>query len=182
MTVEAWERRHPGIRASGLVRLWLRSLEPLARGLRGVPPSVLTVLGGLASLVAVVAPPRRAAGLLAAGGVFDALDGMVAVEPSPRGRLLDHGVDRLADVALLSGLARRGAPRHVCLAALVAVVGQELSRGRSTIVTPGERPTRIILGMLGLQAFPGLAAGAIGGLSAVSWLMLRRDRQRSLQT
>ena len=67
-----------------------------------------------------------AAFLVFGGGVFDALDGHVARArklASPTGDLLDHVLDRYADVALLLGLAVSGwAQPLIALLALVSLL------------------------------------------------------------
>ena len=77
-----------------------------------VHPNALTLLGTGISLVAAAAfgagELRRGAMLAALGGVFDLTDGVVARAQGRAtrfGAFLDSTLDRLADVALLFGLA-----------------------------------------------------------------------------
>lgn len=178
----AWEARHPGFTASAPVRRWLALLEPLARRLQRVPPAGLTALGvccaGGAAASAVADRRRLGAVLLPVGGLCDGLDGMVASlrgGSTDAGRRLDHAADRVADAALMAGLGALGAPRWLCAAALGAVVAQEAARDGSTRVTPGERPTRILLGMLGFCGAPRVATAGIALVCGGSAVTLARS-------
>jgi CDP-diacylglycerol--glycerol-3-phosphate 3-phosphatidyltransferase len=162
---------HYGIDPAGvpLLRTWLRivhrAAQPFAR--HGVPPTVLTVCGGVFALVAVpVAAPGRAgrsAGALALvlGSVLcDALDGAVAVQTGRvtlAGARADRATDRLSDVAFAAMLRRCGAPRGLAAAAGTLGLGVELFRevrgGRvRSVITVGERPTRTVCAALALAS------------------------------
>ncbi len=108
----------------------------LARPFRSWPPDRLS---GLALALAVAAGAAAAAtrwvgallflpvaALIVLNGLFDLLDGAVARESgraSPRGDLLDHVLDRYADVALVLGFAASGFANPVlALLALVSVL------------------------------------------------------------
>ena len=100
----------------------------------GVDPDVVTCLALACSLASLplLATGRLAEGALcvAAGGCFDALDGMVARlrgRASPAGAVLDAVLDRLSDSAPLAGLVvlYRGSAVAV-LIALAALVASSL--------------------------------------------------------
>lgn len=92
-------------------------LDPIARGLAGVHPTVLTALSVVTGCLSGVAfwSTRYGADLFFAGaglgvvsGVSDSLDGMVARvsgRTSAAGDFLDHFGDRVVEVAMLVGLA-----------------------------------------------------------------------------
>jgi phosphatidylglycerophosphate synthase len=138
-----------------------------------VSPNLLTVVGTLISLLAAVAFARgsfRSAGLLIlAGGVFDLIDGVVARHhgiTTRFGGFLDSTLDRLADMALLVGVAvhfaATGDVPHVLLtgAALITSVLVSYAQARAELVVPDfrvgffERAERVVV----------LAAGALFGL------------------
>jgi CDP-diacylglycerol--glycerol-3-phosphate 3-phosphatidyltransferase len=177
----------PGGRlAAWYLRLPYAVGAPLARV--GVDPDLVT-LGALwvalvAGWTATVGPAWAAgAGVLTLlAGVADSVDGAVAVmqgRASAFGFVWDSTADRLADLAVIAGpvvlVAMEADPgwRPVAVATGAAAAGLvlllEYVRARAqagqvaaawSIVTPGERPTRVIL--LGLA---GLAVGAaqLGG-------------------
>jgi phosphatidylglycerophosphate synthase len=92
-------------------------LTPLARRLGGIPPNVISLASlvtgcaaGLAFWHGHRAPVLYAVGggLVAASGVLDGLDGVVARlhgRSSALGDFLDHVFDRVVNVAVLLGLA-----------------------------------------------------------------------------
>ncbi|HEV2166197.1 MAG TPA: CDP-alcohol phosphatidyltransferase family protein, partial [Thermoplasmata archaeon] len=96
-------------------------LERLARPFLRVPPAKLSWVSlGLSALAGVLAAVSRwttpilflavAAGVFASG-VFDVLDGEVARRTGragPKGDLLDHVLDRYADLFVLVGIAVSG--------------------------------------------------------------------------
>jgi CDP-diacylglycerol--glycerol-3-phosphate 3-phosphatidyltransferase len=143
---------------------------PLARW--GLTPNVVTVIGLVVTLVAI--PPLMAGGawplvagiLILQGGLADQLDGCVAMltdSTSTYGAIWDSTVDRLCDLALLAGpavfLLRRVGGRLATwgviglAAAGAAVFLLEYVRARcqavgftdAQIITPAERPTRVIV-------------------------------------
>ena len=93
-------------------------LEPIARSLTRFSPNTISWLAfalAILSGVAIVASPRMWPVLLPASallvilsGLFDALDGKVARltgKTSRRGDLLDHVLDRYADVVMVGAVA-----------------------------------------------------------------------------
>lgn len=151
---------------------WLHAGFPFLFHKR-VSPNLLTVVGTLISLLAAVALARgsfRSAGLLIlAGGVFDLIDGVVARHhgiTTRFGGFLDSTLDRLADMALLGGVAvhfaATGDVPHVLLAgaALITSVLVSYAQARAELVVPDfrvgffERAERVVV----------LALGAVFGL------------------
>lgn len=104
------------------------ALSWLAFGLFAVGALALALLRWTSSFAWWAAPLLfvGAAFLVFGGGVFDALDGHVARRrglSSPRGDLLDHVLDRYADVLLLIGIALSGwAQPVIALLALVSLL------------------------------------------------------------
>jgi len=147
-----------------LVGPWLSAVYTLARPLAQArfPPDAVTGLG-LVAAAAVVAAARASGGWLfvaavavVASGMFDSLDGAVAVltgRSSGFGYVLDSVVDRCADLLFLVGLWSVGAPVGVAVAAGTAMMLQEYTRARAGaagmaevgVVTVWERPTRVIV-------------------------------------
>ena len=90
---------------------------PVGRGMRGVPPNVLTaasVAAGIGAGVAFALTGRGrglyaiAGALVAVSGAADALDGIVArlhERASAAGDFYDHMADRLTEIAILGGIA-----------------------------------------------------------------------------
>ena len=152
---------------------------PLARRLRGVSPTALT----LVSLVAGVAAGgafalasrgpswyAAAALLLALSGAADSLDGIVArmtAQVTAGGDFLDHFVDRIVEIAVLSGIAfSPHASRTLGLYVLVATLLHsylgtqiEASFGGRRREGPGkeEHFVALIAFALVLVAFPDLS-------------------------
>ena len=146
-----------------------------------IPPDVVTVIGGLLAAVAIWPAssgghwPIVAAVVIGVSGLFDGLDGAVAVisdRVTLWGAMLDSVVDRLGEVAMLIALWVAGAPSWVCIAAGVTSWTLEYARARAAavglgdaaIITVGERPTRIAIAAMFL-----LAAGVYVA-SASTWL------------
>jgi phosphatidylglycerophosphate synthase len=130
---------------------WLRRLLPFLFR-RPVNPNLLTATGTGISLLAgaAFAQGRFVAGglLMLAGGAFDLLDGMVAREhglSSRFGAFLDSTLDRVADMAVLLGIAmhyaQSGQPGGVLLAgyALCASVLVSYAQARVELVVPSFR-------------------------------------------
>jgi CDP-diacylglycerol--glycerol-3-phosphate 3-phosphatidyltransferase len=95
-----------------------------------------------------------AAVVVAVSGVFDSLDGAVAIltdRSSRWGALLDSLVDRVSDLLYLVALWLVGAPSWLCIAAGGAMFLLEYARARSLaigmddvgVISVGERPTRV---------------------------------------
>ncbi|WP_432562811.1 CDP-alcohol phosphatidyltransferase family protein [Kineococcus sp. SYSU DK003] len=162
-----WRTLHGGVEAGALVRGWLGGAHTLARPLAGagVSPALLTLVGAalavLAAGLAVVGGPTGAAAvaagvLLAVAGVFDNLDGAVAVmtgRTSLRGALLDAACDRVGDAACAVVLWACGAPAWLVLVAgglaqlqeYVRARGQGLGVDDVQIVSVAERPVRLAI-------------------------------------
>ena len=98
-------------------RFFERLFTPLARTMRGVSPTALTLVSMAAGVLAGVAFSQAhrgplvyalAAVLAAASGAADALDGLVARlngRASRAGEFLDHFGDRIVDASVLAGIA-----------------------------------------------------------------------------
>ncbi len=149
--------------------------------IRRLNPNLLTVCGALVSLVAAVAFMRAhfplGGVLVLAGGFFDLVDGVVARHHgiSTRfGAFLDSTLDRLVDMALLTGIsvhyATVGDPGSVLLtgAAMASSVLVSYAKARAELFVKSfevgllERGERVGL----------LAAGAIFGfMIPVLWII-----------
>jgi phosphatidylglycerophosphate synthase len=187
--VRAWADLHRTTAPAGFVGGWLRAAAAVARPLArsGVSPNLVTVAALVAAVAAVPlalvpgwAGPAAACVAVTASGLLDALDGAVAVQAGRATRvgfLLDSALDRVADAAYPAALAvtagwhRAAGP---AVAAGAAAWWLEYVRARSVLaeadlpsqgpqlVTPGERPTRIVLTAIGL-GLPFLAVAALWG-------------------
>jgi CDP-diacylglycerol--glycerol-3-phosphate 3-phosphatidyltransferase len=172
----------------GLKNGYLKIIDPVANWLvrRGVHPNTITVVGTLCTVTGGVI---YATGHISTGGwflgmtaLFDVLDGTVARrsnKSSTFGAFLDSTLDRVADGALLAGLAVFYAlnPVHhnvpmmaVCLLGLIGAYMTSYIRARAEAlgldakVGMMQRPERIVL-LSAPQAFFGLALhGLILGL------------------
>jgi CDP-diacylglycerol--glycerol-3-phosphate 3-phosphatidyltransferase len=201
-----WAALHMTEPPAGLVGGWLRAAAAVARPLAraGISPNAVTVAALVMALAAVPLAaidgwtgPAAACVAVILSGLLDALDGAVAVQAGRTtkvGFLLDSALDRLADAALPASLAvAAGQGAWVAVAAAAACWWLEYVRARGSlagvtgrqVITPGERPTRIILTAVGL-ALPALALAAlwahvvIVGVSAVflfGWSIRRLHRQ-----
>lgn len=210
--LDRWSTLHGGYdpRTNRFVGPWLTLVHacasPFAR--LGVPPDVVTVLGGLLSVVVVWVCTLGdrwlllAAVLVGLTGLTDSLDGAVAVmtgRESRWGAVLDSVVDRVSDVLYLVALAVVGAPAWACVAAGVLLFTQEYARARAAavglddigVLTVGERPTRVtVVAMFLLAAgiYPASAAFwaslgayasvAVGAVALVQLLVVVRRRLR----
>ncbi|HEX4683222.1 MAG TPA: CDP-alcohol phosphatidyltransferase family protein [Gemmatimonadaceae bacterium] len=178
---------------------YLKVIDPVADWLvrRGVHPNTITVVGTLCTVAGGVI---YATGHIRTGGwflgltaLFDVLDGTVARrsnKSSTFGAFLDSTLDRVADGALLSGLAVFYAlnPRHhnvpmmaVCLLGLIGAYMTSYIRARAEAlgmdakVGMVQRPERIVL-LSAPQAFFGLGLdGLILGaiivfLTVTAWI------------
>jgi CDP-diacylglycerol--glycerol-3-phosphate 3-phosphatidyltransferase len=159
---------------------YLKVIDPVANWLvrRGVHPNTITVFGTLCTVAAGVI---YATGHISVGGwflgltaLFDVLDGTVARrsnKSSTFGAFLDSTLDRVADGALLGGLAvfyalnpeNHNVPMMaVCLAGLIGAYMTSYIRARAEAlgldakVGMVQRPERIVL-LSAPQAFFGLA-------------------------
>lgn len=165
--------------------------RPLARaGVSADAVTVAALVAAVAAvpLAMVDGWPGPAAACVAVtvSGLLDSLDGAVAVQAGRTTRvgfLLDSALDRLADAALPASLAIvAGGAGEVAVAAAAAAWWLEYVRARASlaaggpnavaaggpveperqVITPGERPTRIILTAVGL-GLPPLALAALWG-------------------
>ncbi len=149
---------------SAWLRGWLSMVYLLARPLarRGVQPDVVTVTSAwLTGLVVVLAALGggwlvAAGALVVASGLFDNLDGALAVlqERTTRwGYVLDSAVDRVNDSLYLVAVVVAGCPAWLAVGTGFAVFLLEYLRARAGnaggdevgMVTMAERPTRVLL-------------------------------------
>ena len=161
---DRWSELHGGVQPteSAFVKGWLTLIYTLARPFvkARVHPDVLTLVGVLVAGVVVYFAHLGGRWVIAAAivtaisGVFDSLDGAVAVmtnRTSRWGALLDSLVDRLSDLLYLVALWLLGAPAWWGVIAVSAMFLLEYSRARALaigmddvgIVSVGERPTRV---------------------------------------
>lgn len=163
---------------------YLRVIDPVANWLvrRGVHPNTITIVGTICTVAGGVI---YATGHIRTGGwflgvvaLFDVLDGTVARrsnKSSTFGAFLDSTLDRMADGALLGGLAVFYAlnPRHhsvpmvvVCLAGLIGAYLTSYIRARAEAlgldakVGMVQRPERYVL-LAVPQAFFGLGLNGL---------------------
>lgn len=156
---QRWSALHHGIdpTAVPLLTPWLRLMWWLARPLRRVPPTAITVLGVVFAADAVLLagpwPPAAAVAVLVAV-LCDGLDGAVAVvadRATALGARADAVADRLGDVALAAVLWRCGVPLALaagCAALALMVDGARRLRRVPSRITVGERPTWTICAVL----------------------------------
>jgi archaetidylinositol phosphate synthase len=180
-----WAELHMTQPPTGFVGGWLRTMAAIARPLAraGVSPNVVTVAACVVALTTIPLAmidgwvgPAAACVALILSGLLDALDGAVAVQAGRTtqvGFLLDSALDRLSDAALAVALAI-AAHDPVAGELAVATIGAtwwlEYVRARGSlahpttdqVITPGERPTRMILTGVGL-GLPALAVAALWG-------------------
>jgi CDP-diacylglycerol--glycerol-3-phosphate 3-phosphatidyltransferase len=187
-----WAGLHRTQAPTGFVGGWLRAAAAVARPLAraGVSPNAVTVaalVAAVASVPLALVPgwpgPASACVAVTVSGLLDALDGAVAVQAGRATRvgfLLDSALDRLADVAFVAALAIvAGGGEWVAVGAGAAAWWLEYVRARAglaeagqmpvgpalvggQVVTPGERPTRVVLTAVGL-GIPPLALAALWG-------------------
>ncbi|HEV2758802.1 MAG TPA: CDP-alcohol phosphatidyltransferase family protein, partial [Acidimicrobiales bacterium] len=160
---------------------WLKAAGAVARPLvrAGVSPNMVTVAALVMAVVAVPLAaidgwtgPAAACAAVTLSGLLDSLDGAVAVQAGRTtkvGFLLDSALDRIADAAYPAALAiAAGGGAWVAVGATAACWWLEYVRARGSLagvtgkalITPGERPTRIILTAVGL-GLPMLAMAAL---------------------
>jgi CDP-diacylglycerol--glycerol-3-phosphate 3-phosphatidyltransferase len=178
---------------------YLRVIDPVANWLvaRGVHPNTITAFGTLCSVLGGVIYGTghiRTAGLfLGVTALFDVLDGTVARrsnKSSMFGAFLDSTLDRLADGAVLGGLAVYYAlnERHhstpmviVCLAGLIGAFLTSYTRARAEAlgidakVGMLQRPERVVLlsapqGIFGLALNGWVLAIIVVILSVTAWI------------
>jgi phosphatidylglycerophosphate synthase len=201
-----WSRTHDGVEVSpsSLAGRWLLLMAHVARPLarRGVPPAAITAAAVLCAAVTCLLVGDRwllPAVAVAASGVFDGLDGAVALlsgRDSACGYLLDSVADRVGDGLLLLAMWLAGGHPAAVLTAAAAVVLLEYTRARSaaaglglTVVTVGERATRlIVIAMTFVSAavvghvVTVVTAGAVvlAVVAAVGWLQLMLVARRAV--
>ena len=180
-----WAELHMTQPPTGFVGGWLRTMAAIARPLAraGVSPNAVTVAAFLVAVATIPLAmvdgwigPAAACVALIVSGLLDALDGAVAVQggrTTKVGFLLDSALDRLSDAALPVALAVAAddpIAGDLVVASVAATWWLEYVRARgsladepmSQVVTPGERPTRMILAGVGL-GLPFLAVAALWG-------------------
>jgi CDP-diacylglycerol--glycerol-3-phosphate 3-phosphatidyltransferase len=210
---DRWRDLHGGYdprAGNGWLRGWLTMVHAVARPIArvGVRPDVVTVAslwlaGWVLALSDIGGRWEIAAGwALAASGLFDNLDGCVAVlqERTTRwGYVLDSVVDRVCDALYLVALVAVGCPAWLAVAAGFACFLLEYLRARAgnaggddvVRITMAERPTRVIVLALAIHfsgVFPDLAdtLSALGGavllgLTVVSVAQLAAAVRHQLQ-
>jgi phosphatidylglycerophosphate synthase len=185
------------------LRGWLTMVYTIARPLarRGVQPDVLTLSSiWLAGAVFVPASiggrwAMLAGWILAASGLFDTLDGCVAVlekRTTRWGYVLDSAVDRVNDVIYLAAVVSVGAPLELSIACGFLFFFMEYVRARAGNaggdevgrITIAERPQRVIflsasihfggvfLGHRELVATTGMALISLMSLVAAAQLLV----------
>jgi CDP-diacylglycerol--glycerol-3-phosphate 3-phosphatidyltransferase len=171
---QRWSALHHGIDPTRvpLLMLWLRLMWWLARWLRAVPPTAITVLGALLALDAVLlagSVPTAAAATVVLAALCDGLDGAVALladRASEIGAVADAVADRIADAAFAAVLWRCGAPwplAAACGLLALAVDGLRRLRRVPDRVTVGERPTWTVCAAL---------AAASAAVTSADWPVL----------
>lgn len=177
---DRWSALHGGYdprTGSVWLRGWLSMVYGIARPLarRGVQPDIVTVSSiWLAGLVLVLADVGGrwwiAAGwVMVASGLFDTLDGCVAVleERTTRwGYVLDSVTDRVNDGIYLLAVVAVGTPPELAVALGFCFFFMEYLRARAGnaggdevgLITMAERPTRVILLSLSIH-FSGVFLG-----------------------
>jgi CDP-diacylglycerol--glycerol-3-phosphate 3-phosphatidyltransferase len=207
--MQQWSALHGGASPTGVVGGWLRLVHAVARPLVGlrVPPDAVTLLGLLIACSAPLLAAQGRAGVVAAAlvialsGLFDSLDGAVAVmtgRTSRWGAVLDAVTDRVSDAVFVATLWVVGAPASVCVAAVALCWLQEYARARAGgagmtevgVLTLNERPTRVIVVAMSLLASaarpeddPGwatLGAWALVGLGVIGLVQLLVVVRRTL--
>lgn len=196
-----WQDLHHGIEPSSvpLLRGWLRAMQTLARPLARlrVPPTVMTALGVIFAVDAVVLAPDAALAALCsvlASAVCDGLDGAVAVasgKATRAGAVADTTADRLSDAAFAVVVWRCGAPWWLAATAGGLSLGHELLRvviaHTRRAITVAERPTRVICTSVAListaisaATWPATVCAAIWTALAVVgiWQLLRHRQQK----
>src|SRR5215217_3370382 len=179
--VRDWAALHRTEAPTGLVGAWLKAAAAVARPLAkaGVSPNMVTVAALVMAVLAVPLAaidgwtgPAAACVAVTLSGLLDSLDGAVAVQAGRTtkvGFLLDSALDRIADAAYPAALAlAAGGGAWVAVGATAACWWLEYVRARGSLagvtgkalITPGERPTRIILTAVGL-GLPMLAMAAL---------------------
>jgi CDP-diacylglycerol--glycerol-3-phosphate 3-phosphatidyltransferase len=156
---QRWSALHHGIDPARVPLLapWLRLMWSLARPLRRVPPTAITVVGVVLAVDAVLLAaswPAAAGVAVLAAVLCDGLDGAVAVVAGRATRFgagADAVADRISDVAFAAVLWRCGVPlgfAAACGALALMVDGARRLRRVPSRITMGERPTWAICTVL----------------------------------
>jgi len=208
---EQWSVLHGGYdphTGNPWLRGWLSLVYVIARPLarRGVQPDVLTISAiWLAGAVFVPADiggrwALLAGWVLVASGLFDTLDGCVAVlerRTTKWGYVLDSAVDRVNDVIYLAAVVSVGAPIELAIACGFGFFFMEYVRARAGNaggdevgrITIAERPNRVIflsasiffggvfLDQRELVATSGMAVITLMTLVAIGQLLVAVRRQ-----
>lgn len=152
-----------------------------------IDPNLVTILALLVAFAAGVAISYHmlftAAVLILLNGFLDILDGEIASKygKSRRGDLLDHVCDRLADIAILMGIAGGGFVDvwmimiAISLMLLVSYLGTEAQallkkRLYAGILGRADRLVLVFLGLLAEIIWPGMLSFAVMVLIALSTL------------
>ena len=160
-----WSVLHGGATVTMPIRMWLRFTFVLAHPLRKFHPNVITMLGLVVAGLTLACdfrlhlPSGVLAPLILMLGVIDSLDGIVATitdRNSPFGAFLDSLVDRIVDVSIALLLFNHGAPLAAVLATICLTLLHEYMRARASglsvtevgVITVGEKPTRIAIGVM----------------------------------
>ena len=163
---DEWQTLHGGYdprTGNAWLRGWLTMVYTIARPLarRGVQPDVLTISAiWLAGAVFVPADiggrwAMLAGWVLVASGLFDTLDGCVAVlekRTTKWGYVLDSAVDRVNDAIYLAAVVSVGAPVELAIVCGFLFFFMEYVRARAGNaggdevgrITLAERPNRVI--------------------------------------
>ncbi|MCK4798281.1 MAG: CDP-alcohol phosphatidyltransferase family protein [Spirochaetes bacterium] len=163
-------------------------LKPIARGMTGINPNTLTLLGLFISFVSAYYFANRevfmAGVFLLLSGFFDAIDGAVARENNMAtnfGGFLDSVSDRFADSAIIIGAMYGGLTSIYSLPAwilgVLAIVGSFMvsytraraeAAGASVFVGVGDRSVRMIIIIFG--AFVNMVNWAILLVAILSFI------------
>lgn len=182
----------------GFLRFTHALAAPLAR--LGVNPDLLTVTGLWLSACAATAAwaggrwPLLAALTVIISSLTDGVDGAVAGftgRSSDRGHVLDSVVDRLSEVFFFAALVAAGGTLWSACLGMGTVMLLEYTRARAlvarrgTLITIGERPTRVIgvvVSLVGMGVVPGSASfiGTWGAVivavaTCIGWLQICRS-------
>lgn len=157
-----WSRLHGHAQPTGIIWAWLRVAYFVATPLTRFSPNSISYFGAFLGLVAVLIAPRQsllAAFVIVAVGLIDNVDGIVAVRTnrvSELGSFIDSMADRWVDIAVALVLLQLNAPLALVMSALLTTLILEYMRARAqslgvheiSVVSIGEKPTRIIIGFL----------------------------------
>jgi archaetidylinositol phosphate synthase len=176
----------------GLRPLADRVIRPFVAGSKraGLTPDAVSLLALLAALAAAgsfsLAGDTRPAYLLGAllvfcNGLLDLLDGALAREldrSSPAGDLLDHVLDRYADIAVVAGLAAGIGSFTLGFAAVTGVLMTSYLGTQAAAVgldrvyggLLGRADRLVLVGLVATVA--GFGGWTLGGLTLVGWLLV----------